>query len=78
MHDKELVIEKLEGLKNLLDEKFENNDKAHQDIMIKQDHTNGDVSNLKLWRAYITGGLAVVTFMVSALIALIIKYITIS
>ncbi len=33
-----------------------------------QAHTNGDVSDLKVWKAFLTGGLAVVTLIVIPLL----------
>lgn len=38
-----------------------------------QAHTNGDVSNLKVWRGYITGGLAVVTLILVPLLVYVLK-----
>lgn len=70
-----------------IDEKFNNLSvlvrEKHDDVMIKINEvivqttkTNGSVANLKLWRAYLTGGLAVVTFLlVSIIIPLLSSYI---
>lgn len=33
-----------------------------------QAHTNGDVTNLKMWRGYITGGLTVISALVIPLV----------
>lgn len=43
------------------------------DVDNAQAHTNGDVSNLKVWRGYITGGLAVVTLILVPLLVYVLK-----
>lgn len=62
-----------------LDEKFKNLDvlirEKHDDTMIKMGEiivqtskTNGSVANLKLWRAYTAGAVAVIMFLLTAVI----------
>lgn len=61
-----------------IDEKFKNLDtlirEKHDDAMIKigeiivqTTKTNGAVANLKIWRAYTTGALAVVIFFLAVI-----------
>lgn len=61
-----------------LDEKFKNLDtlirEKHDDTMIKigeiivqTSKTNGSVANLKMWRAYLAGGMAVIIFLVTVI-----------
>lgn len=40
------------------------NSKEHKEVMAKQDHTNGDVKKLKIWKAYLTGGFSVLAVVV--------------
>lgn len=61
----ELIMSELKGITNLINEKFDNNNKDHKLICEKQDHTNGDVVSLKLWRSAIVGGLTVITVIVT-------------
>jgi hypothetical protein len=55
---------------------FENfvciNTDEHKTVMKKQDHTNGDIKLLKLWRSKIIGALSVLTILIS-LMPVIIK-----
>lgn len=58
--------EKFANLSNLIREK-------HDDIMIKVGEvivqtkkTNGSVASLKMWRAYMTGAIAVILFLITA------------
>lgn len=62
-----------------LDEKFNNLSilirEKHDDTMIKvgeiivqTSKTNGSVANLKMWRAYTTGAVAVIMFLVTAIL----------
>ncbi len=46
---------------------IEINTKEHKLVMHKQDHTNGDVKKLKMWKAYLTGGFSVMAVIVSFL-----------
>jgi transcription antitermination factor NusG len=64
MEDNNAIIEKIEGLKAWLDEKFNQNDRDHNSIKNKQDHTNGDVKKLKQWKAGLMGGFAVLAIIV--------------
>lgn len=59
----------LSDIKTSFDSFVKTNTEEHQTVMRKQDHTNGDVKKLKLWRAYITGALAVLIFLTSFLLA---------
>lgn len=71
-----------------LDEKFANLStllrEKHEDIMVKLGEvivqtkkTNGSVASLKLWRAYTTGALAVILFLITSIaIPIISAYIS--
>lgn len=72
----EVVLEKLEGLASLINERFEQNAKEHASICNKQDHTNGDVTMLKQWKAYTNGAIAVISLLlVGIIIPLLTNYL---
>lgn len=65
--------------KREIDEKFKNLDilfrEKHDDVMVKLNEvivqttkTNGSVANLKLWRAYMTGAIAVIMFLITVVL----------
>lgn len=64
----EVMLEKFDGLKELINEKFRENAADHVEIKSKQDHTNGDVSALKLWRSFLLGAWAVVSILLMAIL----------
>lgn len=71
----EVVLEKLTGLEELIKEKFNQNAIEHESICKKQDHTNGDVTMLKLWRAYLVGAWAVCSIiLVGIMVPLLVNY----
>lgn len=43
------------------------NSQEHKEVMKRQDHTNGDVKSLKLWKARISGAIAVIAVITSFL-----------
>jgi hypothetical protein len=60
----DFLIEKIDagflGIKADIGKFFEDNHSQHEEIIKHQKHTNGDVSVLKIWRAGIAGGMAVI------------------
>lgn len=58
-----MVIERIENLKCIVEKNHRENTTEHNSIMSRQDHTNGDVTGLKLWKAYLLGAWVVVTFV---------------
>lgn len=50
-----------------LDEKFDDIKNSLDRIEVQTSKTNGSVASLKIWRAYLTGGLAVVLFLVTSI-----------
>lgn len=76
--DNQAILERIEGLKELITAKFEENTKDHEVIKAKQDYTNGDVTKLKeavshlqLWRSFLLGAWAVISLL---LIPIVINY----
>ena len=61
MPDLNLIYELLKELK-------EENCKAHEQIIARQDVTNGRVRSLEVWRGFILGGLAIVGIVIPILI----------
>lgn len=75
----DVVIERIDGLKNLFEEKFKDADKHFEEMKKKQDYTNGDVRKLKIWQARIVGGGVVLWAIVTAfLVPLINNYLSTS
>lgn len=73
--ENQAILERIEGVKQLITAKFEENAKDHRDIKAKQDYTNGDVTKLKdavyrlqLWRSFLLGAWAVISILVIPLI----------
>lgn len=64
----DVILEKFDGLKELINEKFKENSADHIEIKAKQDHTNGDVSSLKLWRSFLLGAWAVISVLLMAIL----------
>lgn len=80
MEDKKAIEVEICGLKELIEQKFsniydrlDNNDIAHEKIITQTTKTNGSVRSLQIWRAYITGGLAVSCFITSIAVVLLAK-----
>ena len=66
----------LQGVQTSVDGIAKANAQDHTEIKAKQDHTNGDVKKLKIWRAYLTGAWAVVSIiLISVMIPLSINYL---
>ena len=70
----DVIIERIHGLTKLIESKFDENKKEHTTICEKQDHTNGDVSNLKLWQARLIGAWAVISIILVGMIIPLVNY----
>ena len=55
---------KIDGLKELFNEKFDENSRNHADILKQVMKTNGTVKSLSLWRSYIMGGMTILSILV--------------
>lgn len=60
----DVILEKLDGLKTLFTEKFDNNSREHKIVIAHQEKTNGRVTKLETWRAFATGGFLIVQLIV--------------
>jgi hypothetical protein len=74
MEDKKIIEAELCGLKNLLEEKFKQNDRDHKEIIEQTTKTNGSVRTLQIWRGYITGAIAVIMTIVVPLFVLLARF----
>lgn len=61
----------LQDVKEMVSKSNESNSKEHDKIITRLDYTNGKVRNLRMWRAYLTGGIAVLAFMISLLASVV-------
>ena len=67
----DVVIERLDNLKCIVETNHTENSKEHKGIMERQDHTNGDVTRLKMWRAYLLGAWVVISFTSTVLLPIL-------
>ena len=67
MSDNEIkvVIERLEGLKRLIEAQFAVNEKQHNELIAHQKETNGNVRKNTNYRYYMTGVVAVLAVIFS-------------
>lgn len=56
------------SIKEMIADFREENNRRFDEVDAAQAHTNGDVSNLKIWRGYLTGATAVIVVLVIPLI----------
>ena len=64
----EVLLEKLKGLSNLIDERFIENQKEHIRVIEQITKTNGIVTSLEQWRWYQTGAITIITVIVTAIV----------
>jgi hypothetical protein len=67
----EVIIERIENVKRLVEDSREENRKGHNDIKERQDHTNGNVTNLQKWKAYLVGAWTVIAFTSTVLLPIL-------
>ncbi len=61
------VNRRFDDMEKHIDDKFSDNAKQHDEMIVHQKHTNGDVKKLKLWQAGIIGGFSVVVVFMGIL-----------
>lgn len=76
----DIVVGKLDGLKELFNEKFDRNDGDHKEIKDKQDHTNGDIVDLKKWKEQAVGALSVIKILlipiiIGVMVSLVVSFV---
>ena len=70
----DVIIERIEGLKLWIGEKFDENKKEHKSLQDRVDSTNGRVKKLEIWRAYLIGAWAVVSIVLGISSTILIRY----
>ena len=55
----QMIIARLDGLKELFEDKFERNNKDHKELIGHQKTTNGRVNKLESWRDRFMGALII-------------------
>jgi len=58
------LVERLEGVTKLINEKFTENEKSHNAILAQTCKTNGRVSNLEDWKNKIIGALLMMNLVI--------------
>jgi hypothetical protein len=72
----EVLLEKLKGLTDMIDEKFSENQKDHARVIEQTTKTNGRVTSLEQWRWYQTGAITIISLLVvSIAIPILLKMI---
>lgn len=64
---KELLESKFENFNTKLDDFCLKNAGEHSQIIKRLDYTNGKVRRLEIWRGYLSGGVAVLAFILGFL-----------
>lgn len=59
-----VLVERLEGVTKLINEKFTENEKGHNAILAQTCKTNGRVTNLEDWKNKIIGALIMMNLIV--------------
>ena len=71
----EVLCERLDGIVNLITEKFDVNECSHQKIIEQTTKTNGRVTTLEAWRNKIIGALIISNIIILPTLFLLVKYI---
>jgi hypothetical protein len=61
--DNNVIIVRLDGLKEIMNEKFDENNKNHETMLAQVTYTNGRVRGLEKWKWGLAGGIAVLSFL---------------
>lgn len=64
----EVLLEKIKGLTNLIDQRFNENREDHDRLIAQTTKTNGRVTSLEQWRAYQTGAIAIIAVIITAIV----------
>jgi len=72
MDNTDVLVERIEGLKNLINQRFEENHAANFRIEEQVKKTNGRVSSLEGWRNKMAGALLVIS---GVIVPLFVQYL---
>jgi len=64
----EVIVERIEGLKTLINERFDLNSTEHGELKKRADTTNGRVKRLEIWRAGLFGAWCVISVFLTAIV----------
>ena len=60
----EVLLEKIKGLETLIDERFNENSKAHNALIVQTTKTNGNVLNLEKWMQFSKGAISILSAVI--------------
>jgi hypothetical protein len=63
-----VLLEKLKGLSEMVDERFNENSASHNRLIEQTTKTNGRVTLLEQWRWYQTGAITIITVIITAIV----------
>lgn len=59
----DVLVERIDGLRELINEKFADNDKSHAAILAQTTKTNGRVNHIEDWKSKVTGALIIMNII---------------
>ena len=68
-----VLVERLEGITKLINEKFIENEKSHNTILAQTTKTNGRVTCLEDWKNRMIGALVIMNILVLPLVFVFLK-----
>ena len=74
MSESDVLVERLEGLKALIAEKFNENDRANEKILAQTTATNGKVASLVEWRIKINLIVSIISITIGSVALPILVY----
>jgi len=67
--DLNVVVERIDNVKETIEDYRKENKEAHTTIIKKQDYTNGKVRSLQIWKATMAGGLIILSMVAGYIIS---------
>ena len=69
----DVLVERLEGITNLINERFSENDRSHNTILIQTTKTNGRVTKLEDWKNRMIGAIIIMNIVMLPLVFIMIS-----
>lgn len=69
----DVLVERIDGLKDFINEKFNTNEVGHSAILTQTTKTNGRVTRLETWQNKIIGGLLISQMIVFPILIWMVK-----